>query len=144
MPINSAPHQKPGTKPKPIDPKQLAALAGMQCTYDEIAAVFGIRKRQFIDRIEAEPELKVLIEAGWANGRASIRRQQFKMLVEGNATMAVWLGKQYLGQRDQSSIEHAGNAGEAIKIIVEYEDRPAKATPSAPGTERSTSEPKKV
>jgi hypothetical protein len=111
---NSAPHQKPGTKPKLIDPKQLAALASIQCTYDEIAAVFGIKKRQFIDRLEAAPELKEIIEDGWANGRASIRRQQFKMLMEGNATMAVWLGKQYLGQRDQASIEHAGPGGKPV------------------------------
>ena len=121
---------KRGYKPKEIDPKQLGALAGMQCTYEEIAAVFGIKKRQFIDRIQAEPGLKEIIEDGWANGRASIRRQQLKLLMEGNATMAVWLGKQYLGQRDQSSIEHAGEGGEPIKIIVEYADRPSKAPPT--------------
>lgn len=105
---------KRGYKSKEIDPKQLAALAGMQCTYEEIAAVFGIKKRQFIDRIQAESTLKEIIEDGWANGRASIRRQQFKMLMEGNATMAVWLGKQYLGQRDQASIEHAGPGGKPM------------------------------
>lgn len=117
---NSAPHQKPGTKPKPIDPKQLTALAGMQCTYDEIASVFGIKKRQFIDRLNAAPELRDIIEDGWASGRASIRRQQFKMLSEGNATMAVWLGKQYLGQRDQ--MEHVGDKGGPIRLEVVYTD----------------------
>ena len=120
MASNSAPHQKPGTKPKPIDPKQLAALASMQCTYDEIAAVFGIKKRQFIDRLDAAPELRDIIEDGWANGRASIRRQQFKMLADGNATMAVWLGKQYLGQRDQ--MEHVGDKGGPIRLEVVYTD----------------------
>ena len=33
-------------------------------------------------------------------GRASLRRSQFR-LAEKNATMAIWLGKQYLGQKDQ-------------------------------------------
>ena len=94
-----------GPKPRPIDPDQLATLAGFQCTYEEIAAVFKLCRRQFIERINAEPELKKLIEDGWANGRASVRRQQFKMLMEGNATMGVWLGKQYLGQRDQHEIQ---------------------------------------
>ena len=32
-------------------------------------------------------------------GKASLRRQQFK-IAETNATMAIWLGKQYLGQSD--------------------------------------------
>lgn len=32
-------------------------------------------------------------------GKVSLRRSQFKM-AETNPTMAIWLGKQYLGQRD--------------------------------------------
>lgn len=33
-------------------------------------------------------------------GKVSLRRMQFR-LAEKNASMAIWLGKQYLGQRDQ-------------------------------------------
>lgn len=119
MPKNTAPHKKPGTKPVRIDPDQLRVLAGMQCTYEEIAAVFGIRKRRFIDRLNAEPELKIMVEEGWANGRASVRREQFKLLAAGNATMAVWLGKQYLGQRDNldSKLTGTGLHGE-IEVHV--------------------------
>ena len=35
-----------------------------------------------------------------------MRRMQMKLLEAGNATMGVWLGKQYLGQTDQ--LEHRG------------------------------------
>ena len=35
----------------------------------------------------------------------SLRRTQFK-LAEKNPTMAIWLGKQYLGQRDNIAVEH--------------------------------------
>ena len=35
----------------------------------------------------------------------SLRRTQFK-LAEKNPTMAIWLGKQYLGQRDNIEVEH--------------------------------------
>ena len=59
--------------PHPINPEQVAILAGMQCTYEEIAAVMGIKKRQFIDRVNADPELRLMIEQGWASGKASIR-----------------------------------------------------------------------
>lgn len=106
-----------GPKPKPIDAEQLKTLAGMQCTYDEIAAVFGIKKRAFIDRINKEPELREAVDDGWAHGRASIRREQFKLLQAGNATMAVWLGKQYLGQRDNLDSKITGSgANGAIEV----------------------------
>ena len=42
---------------------------------------------------------------GYARGKISMRRQQIKMLNEGNGTMGVWLGKQYLGQKDQQFLQ---------------------------------------
>ncbi len=117
MAENITPRKKSGPKPVPINVDQLLVLAGMQCTYEEIAAVFGIEKRQFINRLNNEPHLKARIEEGWANGRASVRREQFKLLQAGNATMAVWLGKQYLGQKDQAAFEHSGSLTELKKLI---------------------------
>jgi len=35
-----------------------------------------------------------------------VHRHQMKLLEAGNATMAVWLGKQLLGQRDVITAEH--------------------------------------
>ena len=102
---NTAPLKKRGPKPVEIEVDKVRALASIQCTYDEIAAVMGIKKRAFIDRINADPALREAIDEGWANGRSSIRRAQVKMLEAGNATMGIWLGKQYLGQRDQVQIQ---------------------------------------
>lgn len=36
-------------------------------------------------------------------GKISLRRAQFR-LAEKNANMAIWLGKQYLGQRDEVNL----------------------------------------
>ena len=49
-----------------------------------------------------------------ANGLTSLRRIQFSMAHE-NVAMAIWLGKQYLGQRDQveQKVEHI----KPIKLI---------------------------
>lgn len=48
----------------------------------------------------------------WEHGRAlgmlSLRRKQSEMAQEGNVTMLIWLGKQLLGQKDSTSIEHSG------------------------------------
>ena len=68
--------------------------------------------------MNAEPEFKEAIEEGWANGRSSIRREQFKLLQAGNATMAVWLGKQYLDQRDQASLQHSGPGGRPLMDLL--------------------------
>ena len=103
---------KPGPVPIPLDPLTIKRLAGIQCTLEEIAAVMGIGKRQFIDRMNASEEIREAIENGRAEGLASVRRNQFKLLKAGNATMGIWLGKQYLGQRDK--IAHTGEDGGPI------------------------------
>jgi len=41
-----------------------------------------------------------------ADGRMSIRRWQMAKAKEGNPTMLIWLGKQYLGQKDKREDDH--------------------------------------
>ena len=98
----------------------------------------GISKRRFIDHLDREPRLRKIVEEGREYGRASIRRAQFKLLNDGNATMAIWLGKQYLGQRDQVDSQVTGAEGGPIEITltellaqikVERERIAAKAKP---------------
>jgi hypothetical protein len=127
---DSAPHKKDGRqgegggpRPKPIDPEQIMMLASIQCTYEEIAAVVKLKKRQFIDRVNADQELREAIEAGWANGRASLRRQQYKLFMGGNATMGIWLGKQYLGQRDQAEIKVERRGDFSLEDLLIHERR---------------------
>jgi hypothetical protein len=77
-----------------IDPEEVEKLAMMHCTNVEIASFFGcdegtIRKR-FSD----------IIAKGKDKGKITLRRYQFQM-AKNNCTMAIWLGKQILGQRDQ-------------------------------------------
>ena len=141
--MNSAPHKKSGPKPVPLDIDQIKTLASIQCTYEEIAALMKIKKRQFIDRVNADPELRAAIDEGWANGRASFRRLQVKLLEAGNATMGIWLGKQYLGQRDQIGI--TGGDGGAIKTqdVDPYESLRAELSRIAE-LERAAADSKKL
>ena len=81
----------------------------MQCTDEEIAAWFGIRRETFC-RKKTGAILEAL-ERGRAKGRASLRRAQFQNAIKGNATMQIWLGKQLLGQKDIVTTEHAGTIG---------------------------------
>ncbi len=40
-----------------------------------------------------------------ANGRMSLRREQYRLAMEGDRTMLIWLGKQHLGQEDAPAAE---------------------------------------
>ena len=40
-----------------------------------------------------------------SHGRMSLRRKQYTAAIDGNTTMMVWLGKNWLGQSDQPEPE---------------------------------------
>jgi hypothetical protein len=110
-----------GRKPVEIDLEQLEKLASLGCTDEEIAAWFHCTPRT-IEKRRKEPAFKEALERGKAMGRISVRRAQLKLLEAGNATMAVWLGKQLLGQRDVTPIELTGANGSEIKFSMEAID----------------------
>jgi hypothetical protein len=74
-------------------------LARIQCTQAEAGAVLGVERRTLCRFFARHPEAREKWELGLESGKASLRRNQFK-LSETNATMAIWLGKMYLGQRE--------------------------------------------
>lgn len=116
----------------PIDPVELEKLGALQCTHREVAAWFGIARSYFEERLAKEPELMAAWERGIAHGKASLRRSQFR-LAEKNAPMAMFLGMNYLEQRDLRSHEHSGKDGgpieytEARKRVIGLLDKLARA-----------------
>ena len=55
-----------------------------------------------------------------ATGKTSRRRSQFDLANKGNATMLIWLGKQYLGQTDKPIPEEPDaevNVAETLKLL---------------------------
>lgn len=105
---------------KPIDLEQVEALAGLGCTYEEMAGVLGVSRRTLISRAKRQDFIDA-VERGQAKLKTSIRRAQVKALNSGNPTMMIWLGKQYLGQRDVVASEHTGPAGGPIEHNVTTE-----------------------
>ncbi len=92
-------------KPKiQLNYELIEELAGILCTKAEIASVLKVSVRT----LERDEKVTEVYERGLCNGKSCIRREQFKLLQAGNATMAIWLGKQYLGQRDKHELEHSG------------------------------------
>ena len=82
-------------KIKDIDKELVWRLASMMCTIKEIANVIGITETQ-VNRKFGD-----LIEKGRSEGRKALRRAQFdKAVIDRDPRMLIFLGKQYLGQKD--------------------------------------------
>lgn len=85
-----------GRPKKEIDYNAVEKLAGMQCTQEEIAHFLDLSVRT----LQRDEEFCRLYKKGIDTGKMSLRRTQFK-LAEKSASMAIFLGKQYLGQKDK-------------------------------------------
>lgn len=99
--------KSPG-RPRAIQPDdetvaQVERLASIQCTKAEASAVLGVSRDGFNALLDGNERAQVAWEEGLEKGKASLRRMQWKK-AEDNPTMQIWLGKQYLGQRDRSEI----------------------------------------
>ena len=91
-----------GRPKKEIDRKTFEKLCGLQCTIHEITAFLDVSEKTLIAWCKETYDLpfsKVFAIKRQA-GFISLRHAQFQM-AEKSAAMAIWLGKQYLGQTDK-------------------------------------------
>jgi hypothetical protein len=101
---------KNGRPVKEINLEELDKLCAMQCTEAEIAGWFDIS----VDTVERR--VKEMAGVSFAEyfkqkrgkGKISLRRKQMQVALGGNPTMLIWLGKQYMDQKDKQEIEHTG------------------------------------
>lgn len=104
-----------------IDKEQFERLCGLQCTLVEVACFFNCSE----DTIEkwCKREYKMgftdIFRIKRSTGKISLRRSQFR-LAETNPTMAIWLGKQYLGQTDKQEITVASQDDETIAEMERF------------------------
>lgn len=90
---------KAGRKKIQLDYKLIENLSMLQCTQQEIASALNVN----VKTLQTNPQFMDIYKKGLDGGKMSLRRMQFK-LADKNATMGIWLGKQYLGQRDEKEI----------------------------------------
>jgi hypothetical protein len=102
-----------GRPRKELDLDTLRNMVRIQCTAEECAGVFECSVDTLDRRLKEEGY------GGFADfykrygdeGKASLRRAQWKAAQDGNPTMLVWLGKQMLGQRDKQDFDHTSSDG---------------------------------
>ena len=91
-------------KKLPIDYDAVEKLSKMFCTQEEIASFIGVSIRT----LQRDNKAMELYRKGIDIAKMSLRRIQYQQAMDGNTTMAIWLGKQYLGQKDKNDITHSG------------------------------------
>lgn len=97
---------KAGRPKVEIDRAVFEELCAIQCTRDEICRVLGVVDKTLSRwcRDTYGKGFQECYQDKKMGGKASLRRNQWN-LSKTNATMAIFLGKQYLGQRDQVDVE---------------------------------------
>jgi len=128
---------KGGRPAKQIDQAEFEKLCALQCTENEICSWFECcpdtlgkwcRKNYrmgFSDIFSIKRE----------KGRISLRRAQYQ-LAEKSAAMAIFLGKQYLGQKDgdagRAIVNVGKNDGEDGNIVIYLPDDGRNGQPGPP------------
>ena len=112
----------PGGRPRlTFDLRLVEDLGKIQSTHSELAAVLGVSVDTVARRLQDDVEFCGAYKKGLENGRSSLRRIQWKAALGGNTAMQIWLGKQYLNQREPRH-EIELNDAEQAKRIAELEE----------------------
>lgn len=106
------PGPDPGTGGRPkieVNKDTVDKLCEIQCTQDEICNVLGVSMTVLHDRIREWTNDKSMTFVKYFkqkadSGKVSLRRRQWNLSIK-NVAMAIFLGKQYLGQKDVKQVD---------------------------------------
>ena len=107
-----------------IDWSTVEKLCQIHCTCEEIAGFIGHDVDTLVSNIKKKYNVNFsdYFKQKSAPGNVSLRRRQFKTADDGNATMQIWLGKQWLGQRDQPEQDDT-NTKTALDKLLDAQDK---------------------
>lgn len=85
---------------------KLIALIRIQCTRDEILSIIDMSDQTLTARLKERDikDFSALKAQYGSEGKASLRRMQWKTAQGGNSSMQIWLGKQMLDQKDKADL----------------------------------------
>ncbi len=106
---------KGGRPTKHIDLKLVEDLANIQCTQEEIASVLKVSVRT----LQRSAGFCRVYKEAMEHGKSSLRRLQWKSAQAGNATILIWLGKQYLNQKDRREIDDLRDDPNKPTVVVD-------------------------
>ncbi len=84
------------------------ALARIQCTQEEIAAVLGVA----LETLRNTPGFLSAYKQAADTGRKSLRRRLWKKAMAGHPALMIWLSKQYLGMHEPGQKVEVTSSGD--------------------------------
>lgn len=133
-----------------IDPPSAAAVSGetldqfgqlgeLLCSIEEAALILGKTEASLTNYFDRHAKARKAFMGGRGRGLQALRRSQFK-LAETNATMAIFLGKTYLGQAerresDQSAEPDVSRAAQKVRDRIAALVAAARSREGAEGPE---------
>jgi len=107
--------KKAGRPRKILDEQLIVDHASKGYTMEELAAVTGVH----IDTLRNN--YSNAIKRGISLRDASLRRKQVEVAESGNPTMLIWLGKQYLEQRDKNEVSGKDGSPLPVQIVTNFQ-----------------------
>lgn len=111
---------RPSQKLNEVGQEIVFKLAQLMCTEEEIASVLDVTVETLHNK-ENEANFSECVKKGREQGKSSLRRIQFG-LAKKNAAMAIWLGKQYLGQKDSLDVKAESEANDKVTMTINFKD----------------------
>ena len=99
---------------KQLDARKIEQLAEVGCSHEEIALICGVS----VSTIERNYD--VAIKQGHAKRNHNLRKLQYECAKRGNVAMLIWLGKQWLGQKEHIDL---GQVNVLNELLDEYKKR---------------------
>lgn len=99
--------------------KFIEKLYSCNCSMQEVAAELGVSVEVLKNRFNREKNA-IARERGQEKFKSEIRQSQRSIMKRGDSRMAIWLGKQYLGQTDK--IEASVTVEEKTADELTWED----------------------
>ena len=106
-----------------IDWTKVGKYLQAQCSGSGIAGLLGIHENTLYERCKTDNGMEFMAYSAIKKGEGKelLRAKQFELAMNGNIAMTIWLGKQYLGQRDKSDVEQSGTTTQ-INVTVDSKE----------------------
>lgn len=101
--------------------QQVDSMCQIHCRKSEMCAILGVSEDTLERRIKEKFKISFAdyFEQKASGGKMSLRRRQYTQAMDGNTTMLIWLGKNWLGQTD--AVEHSGTATFNLKYNLDQD-----------------------
>jgi hypothetical protein len=97
-----------------INPESVGELAATGCSNSEIADILGCPEKTI-----GAKRFAAILAKNRAEMCKNLRQAQIKAALEGNATMLIWLGRQWLSQTQENQVQASRDPEQLIVVLEE-------------------------